>query len=232
MRKKHSTNEQPQEVAFEGQEGLNRQPTAPSPQEERLVRIRARIKGELPTVSELAALTASIERGKPLTVVGTGEAARSALFLWDVCRQHLESEIATRTTAELKNAKDTEEEAEIPRPEEFPASFADFERLIVPGKTEADRRETYRAFLLVHLPQAKRREHGVSEGHVAEATKDEVDAEITRNASESFGETFWFHRARQFLDWKEKNGLKTRSSKAAKGGRKKHANRETKTRKS
>jgi len=139
-------------------------------------------------------------------------------MLWEACHRHLETEINTQTKNALKNEDELEFSGQIARPESFPASFADFERLVVPGKTETDRRATYRDFLREHLAENKHTSGSASDNDALEATWDEVSVEVARNSLEPFSEHFYYHRARQFLKWKKGRDKRMNLERASKGG--------------
>lgn len=217
MKKSTPTKPTPEVIVIR-QGGERREKIDLSPERERFQRKRREIAKTLPCASELAALAATLEQGKPISVVGARESARNALMLWETCYRHLETEIDTQTKDAISNEDELELSGRIARPARFPASFADFERLVIPGKTETERRATYREFLREHLAANRHLNENASDNVAPKATWDEVNAEIARNTSEPFSEHFYFHRARQFLKWKKGHDKKMRSVRASAGG--------------
>jgi len=196
------------------QEGERRENPIQISERERFQRKRQEIAETLPCATTLATLAATIERGKPFSVAGAGELARNALMLWETCDRHLKSEIDTRARAAINNEDELEFSGQIVRPKSFPASLADFERLVVPGDNEADRRATYRDFLHEYLRGIENPNGSVGR----ETTFEAVNTEIERNLNEPWSENFFIVRARKFLEWKKEHDEKTRSARASAGG--------------
>jgi hypothetical protein len=100
----------------------------------------------LPSPEALALIAATIANGgseKPATAIAY--AAR----LYEAACEHLEWKIRYRAVRE----RETEAMNRIPQPDKFPAPFKDFLRLIVRGKTPADRTKRFRDYLRDQVKQ-------------------------------------------------------------------------------
>ncbi len=200
---KKATNVQPVTTAF-------------SLEIDRTQRKRREIAKTLPCASELAALAATVEPGKSFSVAGASESARKALILWEACHEHLETAINTRVNEAIKNEDALKFVGKIEMPEKFPATLADFARLVVGGK---DSFKTYRAFIGEHiLPLKKHLDGSLSLDAPNEATLDEVAAAITIDQQKGFSRDFYIYRAQEFLKWKPLHDHKAKRIRASKGG--------------
>ena len=153
-------------------------------------------------------------------MVGTREAARNALTLWEVCRKHLESEIDTRTIDAIKredaNSKELEVRGRIRRPLAFPTSHSDFERLVVGGENTTKRHQRFVKFIREYaLPMKNHPRVSKNFIDLPQATEEEVSTEVQRTREERWNEQFYYHRAQQFQIWEQQ----TIANKASKGGK-------------
>jgi len=131
----------------------------------------------LPSPETLAMIAATVAKGNS---VAPQDAVADAAQLYDAACEYLKGEAIAE--AELESW--AVEDQQIPQPKKFPARFDEFLRVIVGGKTTADRTKRFRDYL-----------------RFLKHTDDEVIAELERNRGYDFDQDSWNDGARRFRYW-------------------------------
>jgi len=150
----------------------------------------------IPTREQLAMIAAATLRPNPT------EAVQHALALW-------------RESGNALEAFKWREFGSIPMPENFPATLEDFHRLIVKGKTPADREKSFRDFLKWQTANA------IERGSLKSPHENEVENFAVNNLKAwrnggCPGKQQWLVTARDYLQWHAQNISKTNRENALK----------------
>lgn len=191
--------------------------------QERLAQEKANLLKTLPEALELAGLAATLTGQHRINAESAKDLARQALVLFEACREHLDTETKRRAFANVARDERLDQYAGIPKPKKFPASFKEFLRIIVGGKTETDRVGMFRDYLRDNIWMCK--SYRATDGNlenIPETTLDEVNDSLARFREKPIEVMDWLHVAESFQRWRANRAARTRTKRAKTAAKARH----------
>lgn len=183
--------------------------------QERLAQEKANLLKTLPESLELAGLAATLAGQQRIDTESAKGLARQALVLFEACREHLDTEAKRRAFANVARGERLDQYAGILKPKKFPASFKEFLRIIVRGKTETDRVKMFRDYLRDSIRMGKSfRTSDRNLANIPKTTLEEWNASLDHYRKKGFELMDWLHVAESFQRWRENRAAHTRTERA------------------
>jgi len=199
--------------------------TAPSDQE--VSSEAEQIRKQWPTPTELSMLVAAIWREASANDFKRRDCLRKALQLWIECAEHLDYE--ANRIARIHSLERAAErlDAKIKRPKSFPTNYKAFLKLVVVGKTEAEKLPKLKRFLasLVAVERNTNSSDRFQSGYKLQEVKpgDPRVLEHLKHFQENpISEWDWFQLAHYYNDWQAKESKRQRTSRAQKAANARH----------